>query len=1348
MAAGSDVSTTGSDVNAAGNDVGTAGSDVTAAGSDVSTAGSGVGTAGNDVSTAGSGCGPAGAGPDDVTGRVFDLLSRARLQLGRIDRRQRVGSEEPEEPPESPRAPPGSSTCAGERRPPEPGTPPEESEPKRPRPGPEPAPPPAPPPARCGPRPPPGRPSPRARGPRGSRCGRCRGCRRGQDCGHCPNCRDKPKFGGPNTKKQCCVLRRCDKIEARKLERLGRRGRGPRPRAAPWDSGEESGDRVPQDEGRLLYLGQNEWAHVNCALWSAEVFEEGDGTLRNVHAAVARGRQMRCEHCGRPGATVGCCLAACAANYHFMCARRCQAAFLRDKRVFCQRHGRLLAGDELVRDGAFAVLRRVLVDFGGISLKRKFLGGLEPEAVNVMIGSIRIDRLGALSELSEREGRLFPVGYQCWRLYWSTRDARRRCWYRCRILEQPPGPAGGGAGTPPGPPPEHNRTIAHGSPGWGRGSGPSPLTCLPSPPPRLQPGTPAQPGGGEGRPTPPRAPPPPRAGPSPPRGRPPPRRPPPGGCSRPLPPPGQPPAAPRHIPTAGDPAPSPRPRRPRRALSPAGAARRGHPPGPPEPAATAAPRSMPLPRPSSPGAVTSPNGAVALSPDPMTSPNGAVALSPDPVTSPDPMMSPNGAVAAPRSPTSPPGPPRLWGQRAALEAGARSRPAPLSPCGATGDDSAVPAAVARRGRYLGHARAMVAPALSPLSPLSPCPRIQQLDGADDGARGTPGTEGTEGTEGTGPPPPGVPPPPEGLPPDIVDFVLRGVTNNGDTHGDMDATNGDTNATSNGDTAATSNGDTAATNGDRDTNGAWQGHRLGDIAESHQLGDIVQGHRLGDITQGHQLGNIGQSHQLGDIRQGQRLGDIAQSHQLGDIAQGHQLGDISQSHQLGDIAQGHQLGNAQGHRLGDIGQGHHLGDIDQSHQPGDIAQGHRLGATAPNGHGDALGTPWGHPKRPGEGTGPGTKRPRLELDTGDSGLKEEPEELMSDSCGSPPGDVTAEPPWASCAGGSSEEEEPGGGGASSPPPGPAPSPPLPHLRFEISSEDGLRVTAPSLEGAWRAVLERVQEARANAHLRHLSFAGMSGLRLLGIHHDAVVFLLEQLPGAGRCSRYRFRYHPPPPGPPHAPPPRNPSGCARAELYLRKCTFDMFSFLASQHRALPQGPPAREEEEDEVQLKPTRRATSLELPMAMRFRHLKRTAKEAVGVYRSAIHGRGLFCKRNIEAGEMVIEYSGIVVRSVLTDKREKFYDSKGIGCYMFRIDEAEVVDATMHGSAARFINHSCEPNCYSRVIHVEGHKRIVIFALRRILRGEELTYDYKFPIEEPAAKLPCNCGARRCRRFLN
>lgn len=57
-----------------------------------------------------------------------------------------------------------------------------------------------------------------------ARCGHCRGCLRVQDCGSCVNCLDKPKFGGPNTKKQCCVYRKCDKIEARKMERLAKKG--------------------------------------------------------------------------------------------------------------------------------------------------------------------------------------------------------------------------------------------------------------------------------------------------------------------------------------------------------------------------------------------------------------------------------------------------------------------------------------------------------------------------------------------------------------------------------------------------------------------------------------------------------------------------------------------------------------------------------------------------------------------------------------------------------------------------------------------------------------------------------------------------------------------------------------------------------------------------------------------------------------------------------------------------------------------------------------------------------------------------------------------------------------------
>ncbi|KAI4886853.1 hypothetical protein NFI96_021452, partial [Prochilodus magdalenae] len=304
---------------------------------------------------------------------------------------------------------------------------------------------------------------------------------------------------------------------------------------------------------------------------------------------------------------------------------------------------------------------------------------------------------------------------------------------------------------------------------------------------------------------------------------------------------------------------------------------------------------------------------------------------------------------------------------------------------------------------------------------------------------------------------------------------------------------------------------------------------------------------------------------------------------------------------------------------------------------------------------------------------------------------------------------------------------------------------PHLLFRITSDDGFSVEADSIEVAWRAVVDGVQEARMGCRLEQLPLGRMSGARVLGVIHDAVVFLLEQLQGANQCQNHHFRFHQ------HEKPekelPVNPSGCARAEVYMRKSTFDMFNFLASQHRQLPESRPC-DEDEDDIKLKSSRRATSTELPMAMRFRHLEKTSKEAVGVYRSAIHGRGLFCKRNIEAGEMVVEYAGNVIRSVLTDKREQYYDSKGIGCYMFRIDDFDVVDATMHGNAARFINHSCEPNCYSRVINVEGRKHIVIFALRKIYRGEELTYDYKFPIEDANNKLHCNCGARRCRRYLN
>lgn len=134
-------------------------------------------------------------------------------------------------------------------------------------------------------------------------------------------------------------------------------------------------------------------------------------------------------------------------------------------------------------------------------------------------------------------------------------------------------------------------------------------------------------------------------------------------------------------------------------------------------------------------------------------------------------------------------------------------------------------------------------------------------------------------------------------------------------------------------------------------------------------------------------------------------------------------------------------------------------------------------------------------------------------------------------------------------------------------------------------------------------------------------------------------------------------------------------------------------------------------------------------------------------RSQIHDWGLFALEPIEKNDLVIEYVGEVVRQRVADLREQRYTMEGIGSsYLFRIDEHNIIDATKIGNIARFINHCCDPNCGAKIINVEGTKRIVIYALRDIKEGEEVTYDYKFPIEDD--KIPCHCGAKLCKGTLN
>jgi histone-lysine N-methyltransferase SETD1 len=121
--------------------------------------------------------------------------------------------------------------------------------------------------------------------------------------------------------------------------------------------------------------------------------------------------------------------------------------------------------------------------------------------------------------------------------------------------------------------------------------------------------------------------------------------------------------------------------------------------------------------------------------------------------------------------------------------------------------------------------------------------------------------------------------------------------------------------------------------------------------------------------------------------------------------------------------------------------------------------------------------------------------------------------------------------------------------------------------------------------------------------------------------------------------------------------------------------------------------------------------------LRFNQLKKR-KKPVRFARSAIHNWGLYAEENISANDMIIEYVGEKVRQQVADMRERQYLKSGIGSsYLFRIDENTVIDATKRGGIARFINHSCTPNCTAKIIRVDGSKRIVIYALRDIERGK-------------------------------
>jgi SET domain-containing protein len=127
--------------------------------------------------------------------------------------------------------------------------------------------------------------------------------------------------------------------------------------------------------------------------------------------------------------------------------------------------------------------------------------------------------------------------------------------------------------------------------------------------------------------------------------------------------------------------------------------------------------------------------------------------------------------------------------------------------------------------------------------------------------------------------------------------------------------------------------------------------------------------------------------------------------------------------------------------------------------------------------------------------------------------------------------------------------------------------------------------------------------------------------------------------------------------------------------------------------------------------------------------------------SPIQGRGAFATRRIRKGTRIIEYTG---ERITHDEADERYDDDRMArhhTFLFTVDEFTVVDAGVRGNTARFINHSCAPNC--EAVIEDG--RIYIEALRDIAQGTELVYDYAYEWERGKSKqYPCRCGAPNCR----
>ncbi|VDP83436.1 unnamed protein product [Echinostoma caproni] len=298
---------------------------------------------------------------------------------------------------------------------------------------------------------------------------------------------------------------------------------------------------------------------------------------------------------------------------------------------------------------------------------------------------------------------------------------------------------------------------------------------------------------------------------------------------------------------------------------------------------------------------------------------------------------------------------------------------------------------------------------------------------------------------------------------------------------------------------------------------------------------------------------------------------------------------------------------------------------------------------------------------------------------------------------------------------------------------------------------------SCDGVWQQILTRINEKRRVPRTNYLRIFQnyLIGEVLYGLTEPHIIRAIESLPGVDRLNNYAFKF-----GRlqliQEMPLAINPTGCARSEPKLRTHVRrrQISEAHATQHVPLTRKPagfhgtctPLRSNPGSPVYLSSN---SSMIQSKSQQYRRLGSEWKMNVVLARSRIQGLGLFAARDINKHTFIIEYLGELIRNEVGNRRERLYESQNRGVYMFRVDDDYIVDATMCGGLARYINHSCDPNCTAEVLTCDNGSHIVIIAKRNIEKGEELTYDYKFDIEEDRwDRIPCLCGASNCRQWMN